>query len=219
MTTTTREGTTLDRDHRPNGLIRFLTLSSFANLGMRDIGLLVLRIGSLALMMHGLSKLSHYSGFIGMLKGNPVGSVAPDLFGFMVVAGQILLPIFLLLGLFTRWCGLLMAILFAFIIFAVNIPAKGMFDAKQGGFTFDASLFYLVPGLALFFLGAGRISVDHMLNKVEDLWHRGVDAVRGTDTVRTTTPVTTTTVRDTDVDTVRTGDTVTTKKVTTTDVK
>lgn len=178
---------TVDRDvvvdrRGPSGLIKFLTLSGFANLGIRDLGLLVLRLGTLPLIFHGVHKLQGYSGFLGTLRGNSVGSIAPELFGIMVVAGQILLPIFIALGLFTRWCGLLLAILFAFIIGAVNIPSNGLW-AKFGGFSFDSSLYYLIPGLALFFLGAGRLSADHALNKVEDLWHRGVDTVRGT-TVR-----------------------------------
>lgn len=151
-----------------SGLIDFLTLANFANLNVRDIGLLVLRIGTLPLIMHGWAKLTNFEGFAGGAMANiGLTSIAPTFFAFLVVAGQILLPIFIMAGLFTRWSGLLQAVLFFFIIVMVNIPG-GMWS-EHGGFSFDSSLYYFFPGLALFFLGAGRISIDHMLNKVEDL--------------------------------------------------
>lgn len=151
---------------RPNPIVNFLTLRPLASGGVRDMGLLVLRVCSLMLVPHGVKKLDDYEGFVGMLSKNPVGSVAPDLFGFMVVAGEILLPIFLFLGLYTRWCGLLQVTMFAFIIGAVDVPNKGWFS-EHGGFVFEPAMLFLLMGLALFFFGAGRFSADHALNRSE----------------------------------------------------
>lgn len=161
------ERTVADRP-RPNALLGFLTLSGSARPSVRDLGLFVLRLAMVLLFFHGLHKAQGYSGFIDSLRANSVGKIAPELFGFLVVAGQLLLGFFLLLGLFTRWCGLLLAILFGFIIGAVNIPAAGWMNAKTGGVSFESALFYFVPGLVLFFTGPGRWSLDHMLTKRED---------------------------------------------------
>lgn len=163
--------------HRPvNPAVSFLTLKPMASAGVRDIGLLVLRIFTLLLVFHGVHKAQGYDGFLTSLEKNDVGSVAPQVFGVLVVAGQILLPIFMFIGLFTRWCGLLQVVLFLFIIGAVNIP-NGGWMSEHGGFAFESSLLFLVMGVVLFMTGPGRLSVDHKLNRSEGRGNSGPVAV------------------------------------------
>lgn len=146
-----------------NPLIRFITLDFMDKQSLLDAGLLVLRLSMLLLFFHGLSKATGYAGFIETMSGAPVGSLAPALFGFMVVAGQLLLGFGLAAGLMTRICAFLMALMFAFIIILFNIPG-GLFG-PHGGIAFEGSLFYFVPGIVLFLTGPGRYSLDYILSR------------------------------------------------------
>lgn len=146
-----------------NPLVRFLTLDFMDKPAMLDAGLLVLRLSMLLLFFHGWAKATGYSGFVGMMSEAPVGSIAPALFGFMVVAGQLLLGFGLALGLMTRICAFLMALMFVFIIVLFNIP--GGWFGEHGGIAFEGSLYYFVPGVVLFLTGPGRYSVDYLLSR------------------------------------------------------
>ena len=129
---------------RSSGWKRFVTLDYLDSESMRILGLLILRLGTLAIFLHGWHKLHGYQGFVKFLGTAPVGELAPQFFGFLVVAGQLLLGIALAVGLFTRWSGLLLACMFAFIILAVNIPTNGLIG-EQSGLSFEPSLFYFAP--------------------------------------------------------------------------
>ena len=142
-------------------LVRAITLDFLDRPAVRDTGLLILRLAMLTLFFHGLAKAQGYDGFIGMMSKAPVGSLAPALFGFMVVAGQLLLGFGLALGLMTRICAGLMSLMFVFIIVLFNIP-KGIWS-DHGGLSFEPSLYYFIPGIVLLLTGAGRYSIDHWL--------------------------------------------------------
>ena len=146
-----------------NPLVRFLTLDFMNKPELVDAGLLVLRLFMLLLFFHGYAKATGYSGFVGMMSEAPVGSIAPALFGFLVVAGQLLLGFGLAVGLMTRICAFLMALMFLFIIVLFNIP--GGWIGEHGGIAFESSLYYFVPGIVLFLTGPGRYSLDHILSR------------------------------------------------------
>ncbi len=82
--------------------------------------------------------------------------------------GEILLPIMIILGLWTRLASLGMMI-FIIVMSYVDICAHGvaagtLFDGNPTGLILDQRLYW---GLALCILlchGAGRLSVDHLLN-------------------------------------------------------
>lgn len=165
MSENIRTTTTVTEAKSANPIVRFITLDKFDTWTMNDIGLFILRAFSILIIFHGIHKASGYSGFVAGLESNPVGGIAPGLFGFLVVAGQLLLGIGLLLGLATRWCAFFLALMFTFIILVVNIPNGGIISEQHGGIAFESSLFYFVTGLALIFTGAGRFSLDHILKR------------------------------------------------------
>lgn len=151
-----------------NPFIRLVTLDWLNVDGARNFGILILRLFTLTLMLHGIHKATAYAGFEKFLETNVVAQVAPQLFGILVVAGQLLLGVGLAIGLGTRWCALWLAIMFGFIIFAVNIPGAiaengSILAPSTGGIAFESSLYYFVPGLVLFFTGGGKFSVDYWL--------------------------------------------------------
>lgn len=143
---------------------RFITLDYIGAGSLKDAGLLILRLATLSLFLHGWMKVQGVEGFTKYLNNVPVANLAPDFFSIVVIAGELLLGIALALGFLTRWSGLFLAGMFAFIVLAVNIPTNGIFD-NHGGFSFESSLFYFVPGLVLFLTGAGKYSLDYALTR------------------------------------------------------
>lgn len=146
--------------------MNFLQLRGMDKGSIRDVGLLIIRIIALSLAFHGFHKLSNLSGTAAGFAHVPVGSSAPTFFALFAGLVQLLVGIFLFIGLFTRWAGLAGTLLFLFIILAVNIPFGGFMDAKTGGLAFEPALLYFTVSIALFFTGAGRYSIDHKLGSV-----------------------------------------------------
>lgn len=134
-----------------------------AHPGTLDLGLLILRIGCFSLLLHGIHKAAGFGGFLGSVESNSLGSAAPQLFAFLVVAGQILLPIAILVGLLTRLSGLLLAVMMLFISFAFTVPLAGLISPETGGLSFESSMWYWIAGFTLLCTGAGRISLDHAI--------------------------------------------------------
>ena len=162
----------LPESNRKGGLLGFLQLRMLENnLGVKDIALLLARIFALGLIAHGASKATNFEGFAAAAMANaPIASIAPRFFTVVVILAQIGLPLLLLIGLFSRWAGVLMAALFVFIIVLVNLP-NGFWAVKNdvasplNGISFETSLYYFLIGFVVFAFGPGRISLDHMLRR------------------------------------------------------
>ena len=128
---------------------------------MLDIGLLLLRLFMLALVFHGFNKLTHASGFIGGLENFPVGRAAPELFGWMIILGQLALPILVAIGLFTRASAALIAIMMIAIwIFVDFMSPDYSFLGEHGEIFGEGALLYAWLAIPLIFTGAGRYSLD-----------------------------------------------------------
>lgn len=138
-----------------------LGVSRTRNRILTDFGLLLLRLLSAVMFLHGLAKVTGYTGFRNGVAQNSFGALAPDLFAILVVAGQLILPIAIAVGLITRLSGLLLAVMMA-VIWVLYGLADGPFD-DSGGIAGESAYLYIVIGLALFFTGAGRFSLDHAL--------------------------------------------------------
>lgn len=160
MTDSTADGRRSD-----SALIRFITLDALESTTLRDAGLFITRLGTLSILLHGIHKATHPDGFIGMMADHFIGGIAPGFLGWAVILGQLLLGFGLVLGLATRWCAGLLAVMFAFIILTVNIPMGGMINPDTGGLAFESSLYYFVPAVTLLLTGAGRLSIDHILSR------------------------------------------------------
>ncbi len=87
----------------------------------------------------------------------PLPVVSAYLVAFCEGAGALLL----LIGLLTRIATIPLMIIMLVAIFAVHWPNG--FEAGKNGF--EIPLYYLIMLFALFIMGPGSISVDHMLNK------------------------------------------------------
>jgi putative oxidoreductase len=121
-----------------------------------DHGKLVLRVVlALLLLFHGVSKLSGGIGFIaGMLE--KVG--APAALGYLVYVGEVVAPLLILIGLYTRAAALVVAINMVVALLLVH-TSQFFTMSETGGWALELQGMYLGAAIVLALLGAGRFSV------------------------------------------------------------
>lgn len=121
-----------------------------------DLGKLLLRIGVGGLMLfHGIYKLMH--GF-GGIKGMLAEKGLPELLWIGAFVGEVIAPLCILFGFFTRISALLVAVTMIFsIILAFGTAGFGIGD--KGAPIVELNLLYLFSALALYCVGGGRFSL------------------------------------------------------------
>ena len=122
-----------------------------------DLGKLVVRLGvGGLLLLHGVHKL--LTG-IGDVKAMVVAHHLPDILAYGVYMGEIVGPILVILGLFARVGGLLIV-----VNMLVAIALAGMASLLKlngfGGYALELETFYLLGGLSVALLGAGKIGLN-----------------------------------------------------------
>lgn len=128
-----------------------------------DFGLLLLRLGLLLLLAHGVAKAVDMPAFVRQVESNVVGAQAPEFFAWMIMIGQVALPVLVAVGLFTRPAAFLVAASMATIwILDIFLRLDYAPVTAEGGLTGEAALLYVVVALPLAFTGAGRWSLDAM---------------------------------------------------------
>ena len=128
-----------------------------------DFGLLVLRVGALLLLPHGVAKAQDIGGFTDQVASNIVGGAAPELIAWLVLTGQTALPVLLAVGLFARAAAFLVTAMMA-AVWGLAIVTRLDYRAldASGGLTGESALLYVALTLPLLFTGAGRWSLDAM---------------------------------------------------------
>ncbi|WP_322998890.1 DoxX family protein [Castellaniella sp.] len=121
-----------------------------------DLGKLILRLAlGILVLLHGLAKMDGGVGWIvGMLEARGL----PGFVAYGVYIGEVVAPVLLILGLWTRAGGLIVALnmLFAFSLVHMNdLFAIG----KSGGWSLELQGMYLFGGIAVALLGAGAYSL------------------------------------------------------------
>lgn len=148
----------------PRGSVEFdLQLARQKNRVGTDLGLLLLRLCSLPLILHGLAHLGDFGAFAASLADNPVGGTSPALVAGLVVAGQLALPVLLAVGLVTRLAALAQAVMMAAIHVVWVLASAPVLDPETMVLTSEASLAYAAISLPLVLAGAGRFSIDHAI--------------------------------------------------------
>lgn len=124
--------------------------------GMDDTGKLILRVvlGGL-ILFHGVSKIFHGVGFI---TGLVAKAGLPPAVGYLVYVGEVIAPLMLVFGLWTRLAALVVAINMIVAILLVHVPQ--IFTLSDtGGWALELQGMYLASALAIILFGAGRYSV------------------------------------------------------------
>ena len=121
-----------------------------------NIGKLILRImvGGL-LLFHGIAKALHGVAPIkGMLKSHQI----PEMLAYAVYMGEILAPIFLILGWKSRfWAGVIVVNM-AMAVYLTKLGAFLKLGA-HGAWAPEVPMLYLLSALAIVFLGSGKYAV------------------------------------------------------------
>ncbi len=124
--------------------------------GTQDLGKAILRIVlGVLILLHGISKLMAGPGVVMQVVAQ---AGLPAALAYGVYIGEVVAPILLIIGLWTRLAALIVAInmLFAFAL----VHAKQLGEmAPTGGWALELQAMYLAAALAVALLGAGRMSV------------------------------------------------------------
>lgn len=121
-----------------------------------DFGKLLLRVTlGVLILLHGIAKIQGgVDGIVGM-----VGKAGlPPAIGYLVYAGEVLAPVLMIIGLFTRLAAVIVAINMVAAILLVH-AGEIMLLSNTGGWAIELQGMYLLSALAVALLGAGRFSV------------------------------------------------------------
>ncbi len=121
-----------------------------------NIGKLVLRLMLGGMMLfHGIDKALHGITLIkGLLKFQGV----PEVLAYGVYVGEILAPIFLILGWKSRfWAGVIVLNM-AVAIYLTQTGAL-LKLGTHGAWAMEVSMFYMLTALAMVFLGSGKYAI------------------------------------------------------------
>ncbi len=135
------------------------TLENFLYRILSDnVGKLILRLMLGVLMIfHGYKK---YQSGINGIKKLVVTNGLPEFLAYGVYIGEILVPILIIIGLYTRISSLIYALTMAVAIFLAHSSHLFSLNAKTGGLIIETPLLFMLGAIALMFLGAGRYSID-----------------------------------------------------------
>ena len=121
-----------------------------------DTGKLVLRVAlGVMILLHGIAKLqSGVGGIAGMLQGHGL----PGAIAYLVYIGEVLAPVLMIAGIYTRAAGWIVAINMLFAFFLAH--SSQLFSlTKQGGWALELQGMFLFAAIAVALMGAGRFSV------------------------------------------------------------
>ncbi len=121
-----------------------------------DVAIMLMRIATGGLLVfHGIAKFRHGHSFIrGMLAEKGL----PEFLWLGVPLGECLAPVLLILGVFTRFSGMLVALVM--LIALILAHGDATFNiGETGGLEGELALLFMFSGLALFFTGGGKYAL------------------------------------------------------------
>ena len=119
------------------------------------VGKLIVRLTvGILILFHGLSKITS-DGSLDFIISRLTAMGLPDVIAYGVFVGEIVAPLLLIAGVFSRLSGLAIVIN---MLFAIALAHTGdLFSlTDQGGYRLELQMFYLFGALAILFLGSGR---------------------------------------------------------------
>jgi putative oxidoreductase len=128
-----------------------------------NLGKLILRLTLGGLMLlHGVAKLQAIP--VGIMNLLADAGLPPSL-GYLVYVGEVLAPLLLIAGLWTRVAALLIAIN---MVVAILLAHASQLDdlTRSGGWALELQGFYFFTAVAIMLLGAGRFSVGGASGKL-----------------------------------------------------
>lgn len=137
-------------------MVKSLLIAVNKKLTCDDLGKLLLRLAVGGLMLfHGLHKLF---GGVGFISGMLVEKGLPGFIAYGVLIGEVVAPILIVLGLFTRPAALVLAFTMVIAWLMVGTGKTFALDAV-GAWAIESLVYFFIGALAVAFLGAGRYAV------------------------------------------------------------
>ncbi len=122
------------------------------------VGKLVLRLTlGILILFHGVNKLLH-PGSVDFISSTLTGAGLPGAIANGVYIGEIIAPLMIIIGLYSRIGGLLVAINMVFAILLVH-SGDLLALTDHGGWRIELQAFYLFCAVAVIFLGSGKLAV------------------------------------------------------------
>lgn len=122
-----------------------------------SVGKLILRLAlGILILLHGIAKLT---GGVGGLSGMVTAAGLPSFVTYGVYVGEVVAPILVLLGWYSRIGAALIAIN---MIFAISLAHRAeLFSlSNTGGWSLELQGMFLFTALAIALMGPGRFSVN-----------------------------------------------------------
>lgn len=121
-----------------------------------DMGKFILRATlAILILFHGVAKIF---GGVGFITGVVAKFGLPPALGYLVYVGEVVAPLLMLLGIWTRPAALVVAI--NMIVAVLLVHTGEIFTlSKTGGWALELQGLLLASALAVALLGAGRYSV------------------------------------------------------------
>src|SRR2546429_2531832 len=121
-----------------------------------DIGKLILRVSlGVLVLLHGIGKLISGPEFVLKVVG---AAGLPTALGYLVYLGEVIAPVLLIVGLWSRMAALIVAASLAVAVLLV-MPEQIFALADTGGWAIELEGIYVFAAIAVAFLGAGRYSI------------------------------------------------------------
>lgn len=124
-------------------------------LDLEDLAKLLLRVSlGLLMLLHGVAKVSNG---IDPILGAVAQAGLPAALAYGVYLGEVVAPLLLIAGVWTRAAAIVVAINMVVAVALVHLDDLGSLSAN-GGWALELQALYLVSALAVALLGAGRIA-------------------------------------------------------------
>lgn len=121
-----------------------------------DVGKLILRVSvALLMLLHGIAKLQ---GGVGGIAGMLAGYGLPGFLAYGVYLGEVVGPILVIIGLFTR-IGALLMVGNMLVAIALAHMSELFTIGQMGGWALETQGLFLFGSVAIALLGAGRLSI------------------------------------------------------------
>jgi putative oxidoreductase len=121
-----------------------------------NMGKLILRLTVAGLLLfHGISKLIHG---VSWMAGPLAAFHLPAFISYGVYVGEVVAPLLIIIGVYTRLAGLVVS--FDLFMAILLVSHSRMFVVgPSGGWGLELDAFYLLTGICVFLLGAGKYSL------------------------------------------------------------
>ena len=123
-----------------------------------SLGKLILRLTVGVLMLfHGVAKVMN-PGTVDYIGGVLAGAGLPSFLAYGVYVGEVVAPVMLILGIYSRYAAIIVVVN---MLFAIGLMHSGelFLLTDHGGWRLELQGFYLFGAVAIMFLGSGSQAV------------------------------------------------------------